>query len=507
RVEQPFDYQTEHATPEAFGGAVGAAEQRAGQQTEQAGSNVAQIAIIKQQRQNDIAINQGWNDFQQFSYDQTYGPDGIYAKKGKAAMDAAPAALDAINSYRSQIYNNLQNDAQRLQFDQQSRRLQMFTADTIGRHVDQQSDVYALALANAGEDNTIRSIATNYNDERAYRNSMVELGANVHDRIRASYGPDAAPALVNAELSRATSRAVAARAEAWGANDPAGALTWLKAQANDIDPVVYSRLVHSLQPRADGDYVDDSIERLSNGQPLKPYDVPSVGGSATVPGLAGAITGQEGSGPNSVSPAGARGTRQVTPTFFQHYAQPGEDFNKEADRVAVSDRGIADLSQKYNGDAGRVAVAYFSGEGNVAPPGSPTPWIQNRTDGRTSVSDYVAGVERRLGATPAPANQNTPPVSPPTPSLAPGQARDQAIPGRYFDEMKMLQNAYEQTAGLSEKLQKRIRDGLYERFSQINTLENGADAKADRALKNFQTDNEAQLIGFAAQGQVIGDKD
>ena len=127
---------------------------------------------------------------------------------------------------------------------------------------------------------------------------------------------------------------------------------------------------------------------------------PSVGGSATVPGLAGAITGQEGSGPNSVSPAGARGTRQVTLGFFQKYAQAGENFNNEADRVAVSDRGINALSQKYNGDAARVAVAYFSGEDNVSPPGSPTPWIQNKNDGRTTVSQYVAGVQSRLKAAP-----------------------------------------------------------------------------------------------------------
>ena len=110
-----------------------------------------------------------------------------------------------------------------------------------------------------------------------------------------------------------------------------------------------------------------------------------------------AIVGTEGSGPNQVSDKGAAGTYQVTQPFFQTYAKPGENFANEADRVAVGQRGIAALNQQYGGDPARVAVAYFSGPGNVAPPGSPTPWIEDRSDGHTTVSQYVQRVQAQLG--------------------------------------------------------------------------------------------------------------
>ena len=88
---------------------------------------------------------------------------------------------------------------------------------------------------------------------------------------------------------------------------------------------------------------------------------------------------------------------QVTPGFFQTYAHAGENFSNEADRTAVAKRGIDTLESKYGGDHARVAVAYFSGEGNVAPAGSPVPWIVDKRDaGGTSTSSYVAGVLARM---------------------------------------------------------------------------------------------------------------
>jgi hypothetical protein len=116
------------------------------------------------------------------------------------------------------------------------------------------------------------------------------------------------------------------------------------------------------------------------------------------PSMYSAIQGAEGSGPNASSYAGAKGTMQVTQPFFNTYAKPGESYDNEADRVAVARRGIDALWQKYNGDPARVATAYFSGEKNVAPPGSATPWVNAGGDRYNTVPQYVAGVLGRLGA-------------------------------------------------------------------------------------------------------------
>jgi hypothetical protein len=118
--------------------------------------------------------------------------------------------------------------------------------------------------------------------------------------------------------------------------------------------------------------------------------------------LKGAIYGQEsGSGRNtSTSAAGARGGMQIMPATFAANAQPGEDINNAADNKAVGDRILDKYLAKYSGDWRRAAVAYYNGEGNVAPPGSPTPWIKDigpkpGIPGPTS-SGYVQQVGARM---------------------------------------------------------------------------------------------------------------
>lgn len=115
--------------------------------------------------------------------------------------------------------------------------------------------------------------------------------------------------------------------------------------------------------------------------------------------VANAILGQE-SGNNPAAPTsvdGAVGQGQIMPATFARYAQPGEDIVK--DSGTVSKRIVDDYSGKYDGDPARIAVAYFSGEGNVAPPGSSTPWKNDVADGNgKTVSSYVGDVTKRLGA-------------------------------------------------------------------------------------------------------------
>lgn len=116
--------------------------------------------------------------------------------------------------------------------------------------------------------------------------------------------------------------------------------------------------------------------------------------------LQSAIYGQEsGSGANTqTSVTGARGGMQIEPDTFKRYASAGESIDNPADNKAVGDRILADYWKKYGGDPARAAVAYFSGPGNVAPAGSPTPWKNDKADptGKT-VSSYVNDVLRKMG--------------------------------------------------------------------------------------------------------------
>lgn len=111
------------------------------------------------------------------------------------------------------------------------------------------------------------------------------------------------------------------------------------------------------------------------------------------------IMQESGGNPNvPTSVTGAMGPGQIQPDTFKQYAQPGERINNPADNVAVSKRILQDYYKRYNGDTGRMAVAYFSGPGNVAPPDSPTPWVKDKADPTgKSTSSYVSDIGRRLG--------------------------------------------------------------------------------------------------------------
>lgn len=114
--------------------------------------------------------------------------------------------------------------------------------------------------------------------------------------------------------------------------------------------------------------------------------------------LAGAIRMQEsGNNPNiGTSVDGAQGIGQILPATFNRFAKPGERIDNPTDNLNVSNRILGTYMDKYK-DPARAAVAYFSGEGNVAPPGSPTPWKRDTHDGNNKyVSSYVNDVMGRM---------------------------------------------------------------------------------------------------------------
>ncbi|MDN7481930.1 hypothetical protein QZM38_13955 [Burkholderia orbicola] len=123
---------------------------------------------------------------------------------------------------------------------------------------------------------------------------------------------------------------------------------------------------------------------------------PVPGGAA--PNLSQIFLQQESSGGN----AAPDNPFQIQKPTFDRFAQPGESWNNVADRNAVAQRMLAKFNQDYGGDVGRIATAYFSGEGNVAPPGSATPYLKNVSDsnGKT-VASYVSDMVRRAGEAPA----------------------------------------------------------------------------------------------------------
>jgi hypothetical protein len=150
------------------------------------------------------------------------------------------------------------------------------------------------------------------------------------------------------------------------------------------------KLIDEQDKRAAQQNADSAVFSSLNGAPQ---------GSANTPmDLAGAIRMQEsGNNPNiGTSVDGAQGIGQILPATFNRFAKPGERIDNPNDNLNVSNRILGTYMDKYK-DPARAAVAYFSGEGNVAPPGSATPWKRDTHDGNNKyVSSYVNDVLGRM---------------------------------------------------------------------------------------------------------------
>ena len=404
--------------PGEFGGLIAGAEQRASSDIAQSANEAAQTALALQNRQNQIVSDGAFNQYQSKLLDltagnPTTGTKGYFALQGKDALDAYPDASKQIEDTRTQISGSL-NDAQRLQFEESSRRLQMYTLDSMRNHFIQQQSVYGATVSQATQQNAERAIGVNVNSDQAFNDNLFQMrGGAVRELQNKGMGGD--PDVLHDAVETATQKAIVARVQAFQGVDPIGgaakAMAWLQngqipdtpipgqpqtfsSVASHLEPNVLDALVRPLRAVLKNQQGDVMLGQLFQG------GVPTTPGGAAPGPIAAALRGTEASGATEVSDKGAAGTYQVTPPFFQKYAQPGENFNNETDREAVAKRGIDSLTQQYNGDAARVAVAYFSGEGNVAPAGSPTPWKADLSDGHTLTSQYVARFQSKLGAAP-----------------------------------------------------------------------------------------------------------
>lgn len=170
------------------------------------------------------------------------------------------------------------------------------------------------------------------------------------------------------------------------------------------------------------------------GQMWAAYTPESAGGGAkqyTADQVFNAIYGQESS--FGQDPKAGNNVMQIQPGTWGIYAQPGEDINNRADNLAVGHRIVNDLMEKFGNDPAKVAVAYFSGEGNVSKDGA-TPFLKDSSDGSKAVSSYVNDIMRRVGG-PAPAYAGATPgavkpaaaQTPPDPQAQIGSAIGQAL--------------------------------------------------------------------------------
>lgn len=226
----------------AFGAQQGQQLQRTGAELDQASTNAAQIAIARQTRYNQIAVQEAQNGLSDLMFAKLYkdpatGADGIYAKKGADALSAFQPTMDAINDGRNSIRDGLRNDAQRLAFDTESRYYINRERDRIGEHVATQVSAYGVATNTAGLSNVNRTIAADPLSDETW-NQSVQKGLSFAARLIQDKGLGNDPNASESAKAGVYAQAATTRIDALNGLHPGSGTKWAKtAQFQDGTPV------------------------------------------------------------------------------------------------------------------------------------------------------------------------------------------------------------------------------------------------------------------------------
>jgi GH24 family phage-related lysozyme (muramidase) len=238
------DYENIQSSPAMFGGLVAGAEEKAGAGAEQASQNLFNLQNFYNQTSADDSYSklQDAANKAQFGDPSDPSKPGYYALKGSDAVRAWPDAQAQLRASQQQLGANL-NPVAKLQFDENSRRLLSMTFNEMGRHANQQYDVYASATQKSVEDNALRSAGVNYSSDTAYAQAAQDGAAAIGRQVRQQgLGPEA----LDDAIQQFHTKLVASRVEGWMTKDPVAAGKFLDANQGNVDPQVYDQLKQRL---------------------------------------------------------------------------------------------------------------------------------------------------------------------------------------------------------------------------------------------------------------------
>lgn len=394
-----------HATPEEAGALIG-------QGMEKLGAGATQLS----QKYDEIAADDANNRYMD-------GATAIRAKmrslNGQDALNYLPQAQQDLDTLYSDTKDSLWTSDSKLHFDENSRRTRSLILGDVLDYGAQQKKEYGKQVNDtAGKFWTGQAAAAEQSGDQLL------LAMSLH-HIRDAYAKNAD--LIYGQSTDPESPGGIAKLQYLKQADA----DFAKARINAIvqkDPVQAQRIYdqNAAVLGSDPDY--DRLGREIKTQtienrtgPIVDSNIANAKAAATASTSTGIYNSAQvsqaigqtewrGKGPAPTSVQGAVGPGQIEPGTWAEaeksgLVKPGEKIDNAADNLAVKDRLVASYMQRFGNDPARVAVAYFSGPGNVAPPGSPTPWIRDTADKKmvngklvegTRVSAYVGNVTGHL---------------------------------------------------------------------------------------------------------------
>ena len=383
----PMPYLNFTPPKEAFGGG-GTGGEALAQGVGKLGSALGDIAREEKAKDDEVAVLQADTALSDAIRERMFGKDGssgFYGTKGQATVDGYSQVGPDLDAIIKQHADQFGSDVQRRAFMAGAEHRRKTELDAAVRHTAVQRTKMLDDVSDARVSSSILDGAMRFNlDEE--RDSYYRRGGReiIDQGTRNGWAPEQTRLKLQQYASDFHSAAIERALEA----DPIYAKKLFDDNKTLLLPDKLTRVEAEVQQKTKLLEVDRVVAAARS---MVPAQTGAVTGAA--PDLATAIHQQES--------GGRPGDYQIQPGTWEQYAKPGESIGNPADQKAVYGRILADLNARAGGDPARVAVGYFSGPGNIAPPGSPTPWKEDRADrnGKT-VSSYVADIQKRLSGAP-----------------------------------------------------------------------------------------------------------
>lgn len=200
------------------------------------------------------------------------GPDGTMVQdtgylglKGRAALDARPAMVKAIDGIRDKVRGNLKSIKQDAQFDRVARRYSAIIDGQVGTHARTQANVYASNVNKTSAKLALDDIAANPDDDAAVAKGLDDL---TRAKVREAELNGGGPELIVEARRSAQRDGLTTVIQSVGAKDPSRALRMVERNQGILG-TNYDNLYGSLRARADQQMgVETADRRVGATSPL-----------------------------------------------------------------------------------------------------------------------------------------------------------------------------------------------------------------------------------------------
>jgi len=382
------------APVEAFGGAVGKAEQRSGGAMESVGTELFSRAMAMQQVSQDMEALNAVAKTSRLMGDRS---EQFHQLSGLAAHNDLPSFQSDIDKAREEGGQGLSPYA-RLRYEQETRSLQQRLNLMAGAHAGEQFKHYVTGSNEAAADSAIRTVGLIPESDETFAKSIDTIKSRANDMaVPMGWNEDQK----NHWIFDKTSAAVKERIEAMARTDVGGAYKALDKATQD--GLVDKATAGSLKDKIDGHFTNVAtrvfVPKIFSGEDGRLGDQ-----KVPVENLLYAIRGNEGAGSyNPPHPTIAKGPYAGQHALGAYGIMQGnlQPWLKEAGMPAMSeaeflkDRDAQDklaafklgqLQDKY-GSANKAALAWFTGDPNPDP---------GRSDGYHTAAWYKQNLNANL---------------------------------------------------------------------------------------------------------------